>query len=341
MSTDTQTLAVPRPSFLRSPAMRRTIASARAAITAEGVIIYGERATGRESLARALHYARSSAQLDLVECLADSRASTSAGSPFVRIDCAGGEGCEQALFGRVTPAVVDGREAIAAESALCRAQGGTLFVRSLEDMPLRTQLRLARVFRDGEVWSEKACAAVALGARLMAAADPAPDPSFDDRLAPELRRRLPMRVSMPPLRERRDDFPALIRHALAERCQAMRLPSKVASRQAIALLAALPWRENFTELQDLLGTLVLKIPGRLIRLQDVLTAVRLDGVSVGLGGTGTLREARDRFEREYVGAVLQQHHGRIGEAAKSLGIQRTNLYRKIRQLSVEWRNLRG
>ena len=320
--------------------MRRTLASAQAALTVEGVIIYGERGTGRESLARAMHHARSNAQVDLVEWLGSSHPHANGASPFVIVDCAGAQTCEQALFGRVKVLAVDGREAITEDSALSRARGGTLLVRNLEDMPLRTQLRVARVFRDGEVWSEEGRTPAALGVRLMAAADPASDMSFDERLAPELRRRLPARVCMPPLRERREDLPSLIRQALVERCQAMRLPSKVASRQAIALLAALPWRDNFTELGDLLGSLVLKVPGPLVRLQDVLAAVRLDGTPSDLGGTGTLREARNRFEREYIGAVLQQHHGRIGQAAKSLGIQRTNLYRKIRQLSVDWRNVR-
>jgi two-component system nitrogen regulation response regulator NtrX len=102
----------------------------------------------------------------------------------------------------------------------------------------------------------------------------------------------------------------------------------------LALLAALPWRGNFTELRGLLRTLVLKSPGRLIRLADVLDNIRLDGGSSSSTAGGTLKEARDRFEREYVAAVLEQHHGRMAEAARALGIQRTNLYRKVRQLAV-------
>jgi two-component system nitrogen regulation response regulator NtrX len=62
--------------------------------------------------------------------------------------------------------------------------------------------------------------------------------------------------------------------------------------------------------------------------------VRLDGSEVAAVGGTTLREARLRFERDYIAAVVRQHHGRMGEAAHALGIQRTNLYRKLRQLSV-------
>ena len=62
--------------------------------------------------------------------------------------------------------------------------------------------------------------------------------------------------------------------------------------------------------------------------------MRLDGGSVVFSNGGTLKQARARFEREYISAMLEQHHGRISEAAKALGIQRTNLYRKMRSLRV-------
>ena len=84
----------------------------------------------------------------------------------------------------------------------------------------------------------------------------------------------------------------------------------------------------------LLERLVLLTPHGSIRLEDVLAQVRLDGSEVTAVGGTTLREARLRFERDYIAAVVRQHHGRMGEAAHALGIQRTNLYRKLRQLSV-------
>jgi two-component system nitrogen regulation response regulator NtrX len=74
--------------------------------------------------------------------------------------------------------------------------------------------------------------------------------------------------------------------------------------------------------------------GRGIGREDVLAHVRLDGGSTGTARGGTLRQARARFEREYIAAVLEQHQGRISDAAKALGIQRTNLYRKMRSLRV-------
>ena len=72
-----------------------------------------------------------------------------------------------------------------------------------------------------------------------------------------------------------------------------------------------------------------------MQLEDVLAHVRLDGDAPRIDTGLTLREARRRFERECITAMLIRHHGRVGEAAKALGIQRTNLYRKVRQLKVD------
>ena len=106
------------------------------------------------------------------------------------------------------------------------------------------------------------------------------------------------------------------------------------TRPALTLLAALPWRGNALELRGLLERLLLLVPGGLIRLEDVLAHTQLDGNVTPTGLDATLRQARAKFESEYIAAVLQHHRGRIADAAKALGIQRTNLYRKMRRLNV-------
>ena len=110
---------------------------------------------------------------------------------------------------------------------------------------------------------------------------------------------------------------------------------KTISRSALALISALPWRGNAVELRALLESIVAGLPaGRGIGLEDLLAQVRLDCGSVVFAAGGTLRQARTRFEREYIAAVLEQNQGRISDTAKALGIQRTNLYRKMRTLRV-------
>jgi DNA-binding NtrC family response regulator len=123
-------------------------------------------------------------------------------------------------------------------------------------------------------------------------------------------------------------------HLLRELSEALGAPPQRFSRAALALLSALPWPGNGAELRSLVETLVRAVERPVIQLDDLLEFVRLDGVSPRVDVTGTLRDARARFERDWISAVLMKHQGRVGDAARALGIQRTNLYRKVRQLKV-------
>jgi DNA-binding NtrC family response regulator len=146
-----------------------------------------------------------------------------------------------------------------------------------------------------------------------------------------------VRIDLPPLRHRRDDIPVLAMHFLKEACRRHDVPGKSFSRGALALLSALPWNGNATELRGLAERLSIVVPRGVVLLEDVLANVRLDtGEAMG-GPGGSLKSARDQFERDYVTDVLQHHRGRMGAAAKELGIERTNLYRKIKQLNIQWR----
>ena len=90
----------------------------------------------------------------------------------------------------------------------------------------------------------------------------------------------------------------------------------------MTLLAALPWPGNMAELRALTERLAVIITRGVLLLEDVLANVRLEGAEALGGPSGTLREARERFERDYVAAVLQHHRGRMG--TRALGIERTN-----------------
>lgn len=314
-----------------------------ALLTNADVLISGEAGTGRELMARAIHRASTEGQRGAIgQLLCESTRSFVGDRPFIHVDCSSTTDLETELFGlpQASRTASAGLDSIAEGSQLHRAIGGTLFLRQLHEMPTRHQTRLARVLRDREVWLESGripAKLVSVSARVIAAVDERADDD-DDRVAPELRRRLDStRIQLPPLRERREDIPGLVRQLLEDLCASMRLPPKKASRHAIELLAALPWRGNLRELRGLLRAVAVKGPSRLVRLRDVLDNVRLDGTAVVFSGGGTLKEARDRFEREYVATVLQRHDGHMAEAATALGIQRTNLYRKVRQLAVDRR----
>jgi two-component system, NtrC family, nitrogen regulation response regulator NtrX len=309
-----------------SPAMRDVMALVtRAASMRAGVLIRGEDGTGRQVAARAIH-AQQSTHL----------------AAFITVDCAAydGEELDVALFGRPVPAngdVTRGLERVGRDSRFFDALGGTLYLQHIVEAPTRVQARLARILRDREAVLAETGETLNLDVRPMAGVDPAFDNAVEEgRVREDLFRRLSViRIEMPSLRNRKEDIPALANYFLREICASLRVPPKTLSRSALSLISALPWRGNAVELRTLLEGVVTGLQGgRAIGLEDVLAHVRLDGGSVVFSHGATLKQARSRFEREYIASVLEQHHGRISEAAKALGIQRTNLYRKMRSLRV-------
>jgi two-component system nitrogen regulation response regulator NtrX len=320
----------------RSAAMQDALGKLSAAVQHPGgVLVSGEPGSGRESFARAVHLANGTESTGSVErLLLMAMRGHRTDRPFVRIDSADRPGLEERLFGLVSigPDESIELERLTEGSAIACAHGGTLYIRHLPEMPRRLQLRLARLLRQGEakLLRDNGESRVEIAVRVVASAETV----LDGDIVPELLRRLHIAIDVPPLRERRDDVPALVRCLLADLCVAAEQPPKAASRQAVELLSALPWPGNLGELEALLRVLVSHVPGRHIRLAHVLEYVRLDGRPAIASYTGTLKEARDRFERDYVAAVLDRHRGRMAEAAKALGLQRTNLYRKVRQLAV-------
>jgi len=228
-------------------------------------------------------------------------------------------------------------ERISRTSALHEARGGTLFLTNLIDAPARVQARLARLLRDQEAeLVEQPGMLVELDVRLIASVTPSVDEAVSDgRLRPDLVERLgQIRIDVPALSKRREDVPVLAVRFLQHACDKMRVPRKGISRSALRLLSALPWHGHAAELRTLVETLVGAVARPVVQLDDVLEHATFESASVRIDAGVSLREAKARFERECIGVVLARHHGRMGDAARSLGIQRTNLYRKVRQLQL-------
>ena len=99
-------------------------------------------------------------------------------------------------------------------------------------------------------------------------------------------------------------------------------------------MAAMPWKGNASEMAEAVAGLVRSTRQTVVQIDDVLEHVHLGTSNEDSGGTATLRDARERFEREFISRALVRHQGRVGDAARELGIQRTNLYRKVRQVKV-------
>ena len=311
-----------------SPAITRVQELVRRAGSLDvGVLLTAERGADVDSVARDLH--------------GRSRRAT---APYIVVECDGEDAARlgQLLFGIVSSSPGSPRpsiaptdlESISRDSRLAAARGGTLFLQDVTELPAAIQARLARIARDGEVLVDGQPAATDV--RLIASASPAVDADVHaHRLRSDLFRRLAaVRIDLPPLRDRQEDVPVIAARVLEEVLINRGLKPRAFTQAALALIAAVTWPGNLGELQAAI-TRVAGDPGdHDIQVEHVLPALHLQRAPARFVPTGNLREARLRFERDYISAVLQHHAWRMGDAAQTLGIQRPNLYRKARQLGI-------
>lgn len=310
MSTKAKTL--PYELIGSSGAVRECVAQVeRAAADDRAVLITAEPGLDPEAVARVVH----------AQSARKSR-------PFVllRCDSAVPGDLERALFGTLYRGARAELELIGPAGALSRANGGMLQLTNLHELPAPLQRRLARVLRDGEARMPRRSGSVALDVRVVGSREI----SVDNALRDDLMRRFPVMIDVPSLRQRRDDVPAIAEAMLAERDKSRRF-----TPAALTVLAALPWRRNTAELYRLVERLSQDEGLNPIRQEDVLAEVQLDRTPVRL--TGNLRDARRQFERDYIASVLREHQWQMPQAARALGIERANLYRKARQLGIPLR----
>jgi two-component system nitrogen regulation response regulator NtrX len=298
----------------------------RAAGADGGVLIAGEEGTDLDSIARELH----------------ARSRHAAG-PFVALDCAGADGArlDRLLFGAAVGAPASDLETVAADASIAAARGGMLFLAHVTELPAAAQARIARVVRDGEVRIGGVPAETSF--RVVASAAPDIDADVDARrFRADLYRRLTaVRIDVPPLRERRDVVPSLAERLLEEACNACGVKRRCFTQAALALLGAWSWPGNLAELRAVITRIVSENVDEMIHIEHILPVLRLQRGPDTFEPAGSLREARLRFERDYIAAVLQHHGWDLADAAQTLGIQRPNLYRKARQLGIPLTRVAG
>jgi len=208
------------------------------------------------------------------------------------------------------------------------------FLQDVTELSAAAQARLARIARDGEMRIDGQPAATLF--RLVAGAAPGIETEVHaHRFRADLYRRLStVRIDLPSLRERAEDVPALATRLLEDSCVARGLPTRTLTHAALALLGALMWPGNLAELQRAIERALTAADDAMIHVEHLLPTLQLQRAPAPFLPAGNLREARLRFEREYIATVLQHHQWRVAEAAQALGIQRPNLYRKARQLGI-------
>jgi DNA-binding NtrC family response regulator len=252
------------------------------------------------------------------------------------VDCASSDPnrLDTWLFGPTTETAAADLESISRDSQIAASFGGTIFLKDVAELPASIQARLARIARDGEVRIDGEVVATHL--RWVASAAPGIEADVQsNRFRTDLYRRLAKsRIDLPPLRDRADDIPALAARMLDDWCALHGRSPRTLTQAALALLAALTWSGNVAELRAVVERAAQETPHDVIQIEDLLPALNLERAPARFVPSGQLREARLRFERDYISAVLQHHGWRMAEAAATLGIQRPNLYRKARQLGI-------
>ena len=296
---------------------------AMAAPTNGRVLIYGENGTGKELVARTIHG------------LSRRRA-----GPFVEVNCAAipEELIESELFGHVkgafTGAVADRRGRFEA------ADGGTLFLDEIADMTLKTQAKVLRALQEQVVQPVGRTADIKVDVRVIAATNK--DLTVEirhGRFREDLYFRLNViPIFVPPLRDREADIPRLAEHFINEFAREYGRRAKALDPSALAVLTSYPWPGNVRELRNTIERLMIMVPGDVITSGDLAF---LEGAAPSAvlepdetGAITPLHQARDRFEREYILRALAAQQGNISRTADVLGVERSNLYRKMRGFGI-------
>ncbi|HYT75900.1 MAG TPA: sigma 54-interacting transcriptional regulator [Vicinamibacterales bacterium] len=256
------------------------------------------------------------------------------GTPFVVIDCTATDAAaiERDLFGTRRRAVAHADvDIVTPTSALLRVGRGTLYLNHVVELPAAAQRRLARILRDAEVGTARR--RVRLRGRIVGSAPASVTAEVGDgHFRSDLFRRISQTcIAIPGLRERREDVPDLAARVAA----GLRKGAPQAFTQAaLTVLSAAAWPGNLDELRAVLDRVLRAAPPGAVRQEDVLAHLPIDSAFTGVAPQSSLREARRQFERQYIASVLERNDWSMSDAARALGIERANLYRKTRQLGI-------
>jgi len=305
----------------RSEPMRRIYQLIEmAAPTKCRVFIAGESGTGKELIAGAVH------------ALSPRR-----DRPFIELNCAAipSELIESEMFGHVkgafTGAVSDRKGKFEA------ATTGTLFLDEIGDMSLITQAKLLRVLQEGIVTPVGSSEPRPVDVRIVSATSKnLPEEIARGTFREDLYHRINvLTVAVPPLRNRREDIPELAEHFLRLASVENDVKPKRLSPRAVDLLIQMPWQGNVRELRNLMERLVVLVAKDVVGQQEVMDVLQMPGLRAEETNPLPLRQARARFERQYILYRLTANRGNLGNTARELGIERTNLYRKMKQLGIQ------
>jgi two-component system response regulator PilR (NtrC family) len=306
-----------------APVMQQVFETIRkVARTRSNVLITGQSGTGKELVARAIH-----------------SLGTTASHRFVAVNCSAiSEGLlESELFGHKRGSFTSATED--KKGLFEIAHGGTLFLDEIGYMPTSCQVKLLRAVEDRRILPVGATEAVDVDLRMIAATNKDLNTEIKaGRFREDLYYRINVvGIHLPPLSERREDIPTLIRHFIGKFNSEMGKHCVGVTDQAMDLLMHYEWKGNIRELQNVIERAIIFAEGD-----------RITGADVGLMGAVRIEEKHESlshamkgYEREHILRVLNTHNGSKAEAARALGIGLSSLYRKIDELNIDARGLAG
>jgi len=289
------------------------------------ILISGENGTGKELVAHTIH-----------------RLSKRSRKPMVEVNCAAipEELIESELFGHEKGAFTGASTMRKGKFDL--AHEGTLFLDEIGDMSLKAQSKTLRILQEQKFERVGGSKTISVDVRVIAATNKDLEAEIEKgRFREDLYFRLnviPMRV--PPLRERREDIPELVGEFIRDFAAAMNTEPKEISPEALAVLGQYEWPGNVRELKNLVERLMIMTPETVIEEKDVpppynnRSRAGAEEAPEAIQA-GTLKEARSAFEKSYIESKLRECNWNISQTAEAIGIERSNLHRKIKAYGLD------
>jgi two-component system nitrogen regulation response regulator NtrX len=281
------------------------------------VLIIGESGSGKELVARLLH-----------------ENSKSAGNPFIEVNCAAipQELIESELFGHEKGSFTGAFESKKGKFEL--ANGGTLFLDEVGDMSSSAQSKVLRIIETQEFQRVGGSKNIKVDVRIITATnkdlkEEVKKGNFREDL---LYRLNVIPIMVPPLRERKEDIPALVEHFLESFAAEYGKKQKKIAPDALRMIEAYDWPGNIRELRNVIERLVIMTPSDTITSKNLIIAepTRQDYLAYK-----TLKEARDAFEKDFIAKRLEENNWNVSKTAEILQIERSNLHKKIKAYNIK------
>jgi two-component system nitrogen regulation response regulator NtrX len=288
------------------------------------ILFMGENGTGKELVARSIH-----------------RQSKRAGKPFVEVNCAAipEDLIESELFGHEKGAFTGATEKRRGKFDL--AHEGTIFLDEVADMSLKAQAKILRILQEKKFGRVGGSTLIPTDVRVLAATNKDLEKEMEaGRFRQDLYYRLnviPLRIL--PLRDRKEDIPCLVNRFLQEFALKEGEIEKKIEEDALALLMENDWPGNVRELKNIIERLVIMVPNHVITAKAIPPLIKeyqsSDTDDISGDVTDSFRMAKMDFERRYLIKKLQEYDGNISKTAEAIGLERSNLHRKIKRYSLE------